>query len=124
MKFSFDLDGTVLERVELFREVVWALKERGHEVGILTGWPDTGESRARHRLAELDFPKPDFYFGRTKQYMPLNGAHFKSMIIEREGITAHFDDYDYGHPDTIRLFRELGQEAQVCRVFSQRELAV
>lgn len=64
------------------------------------------------------FPVPDFYFGRTEEYMHLNGAHYKSAIIEREGIDIHFDDYDYDYDNssTEKLFKSLGQEEKIFRV--------
>lgn len=48
--------------------------------------------------------------------MHLNGAHYKSAIIQREGIDIHFDDCDYANPETERLFSELGQDERIFRV--------
>lgn len=116
MKISLDMDGTCVAKPEFFREFMAAMQARGHKVGILTGRPDTGQVKTLEQLSNLGFPKPDFYFGRTPEYMPLNGAHFKSMIIKREKIEIHFDDYDYDHTDTIKLFAELGQEERIARL--------
>lgn len=119
MKISLDLDGTCLEQQEFFKELMRLFLEAGHGVGILTGHRQDSENRDREKLAELGFPSPSFYFGRTEDYMHLNGAHYKSMVIEREGIDIHFDDYDYNHPDTIKLFSTLGQEHKIVRVKSR-----
>jgi hydroxymethylpyrimidine pyrophosphatase-like HAD family hydrolase len=116
MKISLDMDGTCLAKPEFFRELMAAMQARGHKVGILTGRKHTSEVACFAELSKLGFPKPDFYFGRTPEYMPLNGAHFKSMIIKREKIEIHFDDYDYDHTDTIKLFSELGQEDRIARL--------
>jgi hypothetical protein len=52
------------------------------------------------------FPQPDFWFGRTAEYVNGNGSIYKSVIILREGIDIHFDDCDYGNPESLRLFQE------------------
>jgi len=116
MKISLDMDGTCLAKPEFFREFMVAMQAHGHQVGILTGRGHTSEGDTIAKLLKLGFPKPDFYFGRTPEYMSLNGAHFKSMIIKREGIELHFDDYDYDNTDTIKLFAELGQEERIARL--------
>lgn len=116
MKISLDMDGTCVAKPEFFRELMASMQARGHKVGILTGRPHTGQAQTLEQLSKLGFPKPDFYFGRTPEYMPLNGAHFKSMIIKREKIEIHFDDYDYDNSDTIRIFAELGQEERIARL--------
>lgn len=116
MKISIDLDGTCYSKMGFFRELMAAMQARGHQVGILTGHNHTSEAEDVALLMRHGFQKPDFYFGRTPEYLPMNGAHFKSMIIKREGITLHFDDYDFDHADTIRLFAELGQEVHIARM--------
>lgn len=120
MKISLDLDGTALAKMEFFRELMAALQARGHQVGILTGHAHTSKDHDVAKLVKLGFPRPDFYFGRTPEYLPLNGAHFKSMVIKREGIALHFDDYDYDNPDTMKLFGELGQEERIARLKAQK----
>jgi hydroxymethylpyrimidine pyrophosphatase-like HAD family hydrolase len=116
MKISLDMDGTCIAKSEFFRELMVSMQARGHKVGILTGRPDTGQAQTFEQLSKLGFPKPDFYFGRTPEYMPLNGAHFKSMVIKREKIEIHFDDYDYDNKDTIKIFADLGQEERIARL--------
>ena len=116
MKVSFDLDGTAFERPKFYAELAAALKLAGHQVGVLTGHSQKAESADCRKLADLGFPDMDFYFGRSGKFEALNGAHFKRMVIDREQIDAHFDDYDYDHPDTIRIFAELGED----RVFRVR----
>lgn len=116
MKISIDLDGTLYSRMAFFRELMLAMQSRGHKVGILTGHGQDSEAHDVRRLMEAGFPKPDFYFGRTPEYMPLNGAHYKSMVIRREGITLHFDDYDFDNQDTARIFAELGDEVHIARM--------
>lgn len=122
MKISFDLDGTAYDHLEFFRELCVAMQSTGHKVGVLTGHKQESEEHDRDKLRSLGFPEIDFYFGRTPDYMHLNGAHYKTMIIKREGISVHFEDYDYDHPDTNRLFKELGQEGRIFRVRSVREM--
>lgn len=121
MKISIDLDGTLLEKREFFAEFMRLFIDAGHEVGILTGHRQDREEKDREKLRELGFPSPSFYFGRTEEYMPLNGAHYKTMVIEREGIDLHFDDYDYNHPDTIKLFSQSRQEHKIVRLRSADE---
>jgi FMN phosphatase YigB (HAD superfamily) len=122
VRISFDLDGTAYDFPEFFRELAWAMKERGHEVGVLTGHKHESAEHDSEKLVEMGFPRPDFYFGRTAEYMHLNGAHRKSDVIRDFEIAIHFDDYDYANPDTARLFAQLGQEGRIFRVRSKREL--
>jgi hypothetical protein len=104
VKVSIDLDGTLFAHPEFFVLVGTLLQAAGHQVGILTGHKADAEEHDRKKLAVLGFT-PDFYLGRTEAYMPLNGAHFKSDMIREHNIDIHFDDLDYCHPDTTRLFK-------------------
>ena len=129
MRFSFDLDGVLWERPELFRPIISALVAAGHEYGVLAGFHHTEEhvAKIRERLESLGYPEPSFVFGRTDGfYMDHNGAVHKSDKIHQLGVDLHFDDYDYDHPDTIRLFDELGFEGKVARIRSaeRREFSV
>lgn len=119
MKVSIDFDGTLWSRMAFFRLLMVALQSGGHQVGMLTGHRQDAEERDVALMISRGFPKPDFYFGRTPDYMHLNGAHYKSMIIEREGIDMHFDDFDYDNPETEKLFRELGQMERIVRVVAR-----
>lgn len=105
-----------------FRELMVAMQARGHQVGMLTGHRHDAKEKDIELMISRGFPMPDFHFGRTPEFMHLNGAHFKSMIIQREGIDLHFDDYDYDNPDTERLFATLGQEEKIARVRARRPL--
>ena len=116
MKISIDFDGTLWSRMAFFRALMVAMQAQGHQVGMLTGHGHDGEAADIANMLSRGFPKPDFYFGRTPDYMHLNGAHFKSMIIKREGIDMHFDDYDFDNPATETIFRDLGQELHIARV--------
>lgn len=116
LKISIDFDGTLWSRMGFFRPLMISLQKDGHQVGMLTGHRHTSEEKDIALMLSRGFPRPNFYFGRTPDFMHLNGAHFKSMIIQREGIDMHFDDYDYDNPDTEKAFRELGQELRIARV--------
>lgn len=118
MKISLDLDGTALERPALFAVLSRLFISEGHEVGILTGHKTESEAHDRKKLSALGFPEMSFYFGRTTEFMPLNGAHFKAKIINEQGIDLHFDDCDYNHPDTLRLFKSLGIEEKIAKLTS------
>ena len=118
MRFSFDLDGVCYERPEVFAAIAHALQSAGHEVGVLSGHRNGSGERTLDKLESLGFPRMDFFFGRRPEDMDKNGAVRKSQVIEEEGIALHFDDYDFNNTDTIRLFRELGQEGRVARVTS------
>lgn len=41
MRVSVDFDGTLAEYVEIYKQLISALRKSGHEVGILTGRNDT-----------------------------------------------------------------------------------
>ena len=116
MKISIDFDGTCWSRMAFFRELMKSFQAAGHKVGMLTGHRQEEKDKDIALMVSRGFPVPSFYFGRTPDYMHLNGAHYKSMIIKRESIDLHFDDYDYDNADTIKIFAELGQEEKIARV--------
>ena len=119
MKISIDFDGTCWSRMEFFRTLMKCFQAQGHKVGMLTGHSHDHAEKDIELMVKRGFPRPDFYFGRTPEYMHLNGAHYKSMIIKREGIDIHFDDYDYDNPETTKLFKELGSEEKVFKVVAR-----
>lgn len=119
MKFSFDLDGVCYERPEVFAAIAHALQSAGHEVGVLSGHRHGSGERTLDKLEAMGFPRMDFFFGRRPEDMDKNGAVRKSQVIRDHEIALHFDDYDFNNADTIRLFRELGQECRVARVASE-----
>jgi len=105
MKFSIDFDGTMWQHMDFFREFMIAMQARGHQVGCLTGHnaPDMEQPDINLMVAR-GFPKPDFWLGRTPEYIPYNGAKFKSDMIKQYNIDIHFDDYDYDNPETKAIF--------------------
>jgi len=122
MKISIDYDGTLWSHMNFFREFMISMQHQGHTVGMLTGHTDQNGNRERDidLMRKRLFPRPDFWFGRTEEYWAFNGSVYKSMVILREGIDIHFDDCDYGNPDSLRLFREeLGD--QFYRLFIVKE---
>lgn len=105
MKISIDLDGTLYDHPEFFCEFVRLFQAAGHQVGILTGHKAEHEQHDRDKLTVLNI-HPDFYLGRTPEYMPLNGSIFKRDMIRQHDIDLHFDDCDYGNKESERLFDE------------------
>ena len=107
MRISIDFDGTMWSHMGFFREFMRAMQSAGHQVGVLTGHSaSTAEADIRLMIAR-GFPRPDFYLGRTTEYLPFNGAKFKLDMIRLHGIDYHFDDFDYDNPETTRLFDEV-----------------
>ncbi len=104
MKFSIDLDGTLLANQDFFREFMHLMQDAKNEVGILTGWQHESKDKCFELLEELGFPKPDFFLGRTEEYMPKNGAVYKLDMIAEHNIDYHFDDFDFNNPETIEIF--------------------
>jgi len=104
MKVSIDFDGTLWSHMNFFREFMKAMQAQGHQVGMLTGHKQESEEHDIAKMEEYNFPRPDFFFGRTPEYMHLNGAHYKSDMIVKHNIDIHFDDFDYDHPDTKKIF--------------------
>lgn len=123
MKISIDYDGTLWSHMNFFRHFMRAMQEAGHQVGMLTGHKDQNGNRERDIKLMVDrgFPKPDFWFGRTEEYWPLNGSIYKSMVILREGIDVHFDDADFSNPESLRLFQEcLGDQFYRVLIVKER----
>ena len=106
MKISIDLDGTLWHHMSLFRGFMGLMQAAGHEVGILTGHHEHSQGPDVALMIARGFPEPSFYLGKTDSDMNQNGAVSKSRLIVEAGIDAHFDDLDYGNPETERLFAE------------------
>ena len=124
MKISIDYDGTLWSHMAFFREFMKAMQAAGHQVGCLTGHNDDGHSRGNDLslMEKRGFPKPDFWFGRTPGYCALNGSIYKSMVILREKIDLHFDDCDYGNPESLFLFqKELGDQIYRLVIVKDRQ---
>lgn len=119
MRFSFDLDGVLYERTDMWREIMLALKAAGHEVGVLSGHHQHSEDHVRKKLVSMGFPVIDFYRGREGEMLAKNGAVMKAAAIEEMGIALHFDDFDFGNAETERLFHELADMTRVARVTSR-----
>ena len=116
MKISIDYDGTMWSHMAFFRELMKAMQLQGHQVGVLTGHNEECREADIALMVDRGFPRPDFWFGRTAEYQPMNGSIFKSAVIEREGIDIHFDDCDFGNQRSREIFEErLG--AGAYRVF-------
>ena len=109
MKISVDLDGTLYAHAAFFRSLFRLYQAAGHTVGILTGHADYGEEHDRKRLGEMGIV-PDFYLGRTADWMPKNGMWYKLFEIRNSDIDLHFDDLDYDHPETTKIWREAPDE--------------
>lgn len=113
MKISIDFDGTMWSHMAFFRELMRFYQTSGHTVGVLTGHSHDPFHIQRDidLMTARGFNRPDFYFGRTPEYMAFNGAVRKSDIILSENISLHFDDFDFNNPETERIFKErLGME--------------
>lgn len=122
MKISIDYDGTMWDHMAFFRNLMISMKAAGHQVGALTGHEPHIRDNDIALMVSRGFPEPDFWFGRTPEYVPFNGAVYKSHIIKTEGIDIHFDDCDYANPETIRLFNEhLGSDIYKLVIVRHRE---
>ena len=122
LKISIDMDGTLWQNMAFFRELMKVMQGQGHEVGILTGHGLQSEKPDIDLMIARGFPKPDFWFGRAEEDLPYNGAVMKSRRILSELIDYHYDDLDYGNPDTLRLFKEgLGNQMNRLIVVHWRE---
>lgn len=121
MIFSFDLDGVLYEYSGALVPIITSLKLAGHQVGVLSGHRQESEEKDRAKLLSMGYPEFDFYFGRRPEDMPFNGAIRKSQVLRDQEVDFHFDDYDFDHPDTIKLFAELGQETKIVRLRSREK---
>lgn len=106
LKISIDYDGTMWSHMKFFRCFMWAMQSAGHQVGCLTGHNEECRDADILLMVDRGFPVPDFWFGRTAEYLHLNGSIYKSAVILREGIDIHFDDCDFGDPQSLALFKQ------------------
>ena len=93
--------------MNFFRQLMLTMQAAGHFVGCLTGHEPRIRESDIALMRSRGFPEPDFWFGRTPEYVPFNGAKFKSHIILQENIDIHFDDFDYNNPQTEAMFKAL-----------------
>ena len=111
MKIAIDLDGTALYHREFFREFMKAMQDRGHQVGILTSHNVKDKPEDLLMLEALDFPKPDFYIGKTDEekaeLKPTigNNGTWKARMVEEHEIDYLFGDLDK-NPNYLKAFRE------------------
>ena len=127
IKISFDLDGVLYggKDTKNTRALYKILhRDQFTEVGILTGHSHDSEKWDIETILSYGLPAPDFYFGRTPEYMDRNGAVYKSMIIKRENIDLHIDDYDYDYSETIKIFNNSDIEQKILRAkaFNNKDL--
>ena len=106
LKISIDFDGTMWSHMTFFRNFMWAMKAAGYQVGCLTGHNEECKQADIDLMVARGFPAPDFWFGRSLEYVSKNGSVYKSVVILREGIDIHFDDADFNNPESLRLFKE------------------
>src|SRR3954463_3058940 len=111
MKISLDFDGTITRYPEFFKAFMYAMKNAGHQVGILTGRHHGGEQEIRDWLAYHFFPPADFVICRAPTDDPNTGPH-KSDSIDLHSIDYHIDDCDRGHPDSVAILA--GIEKVIC----------
>lgn len=107
LKISIDYDGTMWSHMAFFRAFMVAMKAQGHEVGCLTGHNEDMQANDAALMVARGFPEPDFWFGRPKEYQPLNGSVLKSEVILREEIDIHFDDCDFGNSKSLQTFKDM-----------------
>ena len=116
MLVSIDFDGTMWSHMAFFRALMIGLQTQGHQVGCLTGHAAETEAADVRLMMSRGFPAPNFYFGRTPEFIPLNGAHFKLTMIEKHRIAMHFDDFDYNNPETRRIFDASPLRGRIIKV--------
>jgi len=101
-KISFDFDGTLTSDPRRFKFLIDLLKsDPGVEIFVLTGRPKSEESNIKKLLSEwkisydklISYPEP-YPFTKVKwdSYMDIKIGDFKADVINKEGITVHFDD--------------------------------
>ena len=91
MRISIELDGSFWVIPEFFGIMGNALKEEGHEVGILTAHSSEIEEEDRKLLlARADF-EPSFFYCRDKEDMEMDMIQWKAGMIALKSIDVHFD---------------------------------
>lgn len=107
LKVSFDLDGTAWKYRRFFRLLAHALKDAGHEVGILTAHDPRLFTEDERLWLGRGFPQPDFFYnhGDMRAAFPsLEGLRaLKIAFAESVGIDCHIDDWDDLLPGQIEL---------------------
>lgn len=119
MRVSFDLDGTAWKYRRFFRLLAHALKNAGHEVGILTAHDPRLFTEDERLWMRRGFPTPDFYYshGDMRALFPDGPAGIRDLKIafaKAVGIDCHIDDWDDLLPGQIELVL-LGQEDESQR---------
>lgn len=109
MKIAIDLNGTAWFHKELFKELLWGLHSRGHEIGVLTAnWPNRKEKNLEH-WESLGYPEPEFYIDKDEKakeiYKPLKGNNglWKAEMVSKHEIDYLFCDLDE-NPDYVEAF--------------------
>lgn len=94
MKIAFDLDGTAWKYPDLFIEIAWGLKNRGHQVGILTRHNEKNDhAEDIFKWTMRGYPPPDFYHGQTKEDNAVPVRIWKAAMVAKYNIDYLFDDF-------------------------------
>lgn len=108
MKVSFDLDDTAWKYRRPFAALACALKEAGHQVGMLTGHGDRARESDLRLWEERGFPVPaDFLLNADdclRAKIPWHNTPQRTWKLElarQEGIDMHFDDF--GNLNNFRI---------------------
>lgn len=93
MNIGIDLDGTAWEYQDFFKELVVALKQRGHSISIIT---------AHVNLVEADlllwkrrgFPPVDAYISKVTGEEGIPSREWKLDTAKKYNLDYIFDDFD------------------------------
>ncbi len=96
MKVGIDFHGTANAHPEFFAGVMRALRDSGHEVGIVTAAPQWSSAAIMDELRRLGFPRPDFVVAKSGVEQMIPNIAWKHMVMRRDRIDYLFDDFDTG----------------------------
>lgn len=106
-KVAVDMDGMLLANVSFFLVFFSAMQAQGHQVGILTGRPESDKKENLKLLAGYGIT-PDFFVGKPDDPNLENGS-FKAAVCTKLGIDVLFDDFEADDPQMLACFFSANQ---------------
>lgn len=102
MKIGIDLDGTAWDNRELFKELILALKSRGHEIQILTSHISLLDADMKLWRAR-GFPRVDGYICKSGGEEKVPSREWKINAAKKFQLDYILDDFDTGEIRLIKI---------------------
>ncbi len=96
MRVGIDFHGTIDAHPDYFAAVMRALRDAGHQVGVVTAAPQWSAGDVLLKVRAMGLPEPDFVIAKSGVEQAIPNIAWKHMVMCRDRIDYLFDDFDTG----------------------------